>query len=147
MKKIIILSLIFSYSTIYASEEIYLKDLRIENYDINFNKDIHEYYINIEDEDNLNIDYELSNDNGYVSIIGNGNFNNSDNIININLDNDKYIIHAYKTITVNNIVEEETYELSDTKKEIVKYVIITISSIIVFCFYYVLFINKTIVNI
>ena len=147
MKKIIILCLIFSYSTIYASEEIYLKDLRIENYDINFNKDIHEYYINIEDEDNLNIDYELSNDNGYVSIIGNGNFNNSDNIININLDNDKYIIHAYKTIKVNNIVEEETYELSDTKKEIVKYVIITISSIIVFCFYYVLFINKTIVNI
>ena len=93
------------------------------------------------------LQYLADNDNGYVSIIGNGNFNNSDNIININLDNDKYIIHAYKTIKVNNIVEEETYELSDTKKEIVKYVIITISSIIVFCFYYVLFINKTIVNI
>ena len=130
-------------------EESYIKDIEILGYDINYDKNNHEYSININDEDHLIIDYELSNDSDNVSIIGNGNFNKTDNVIKIVLNNDiEYVIHAYKTINVSKqIVNKEVKEMSGIKKEIVKLIIITISSILVFCFYYMLFINKTKIHI
>ena len=129
------------------NEKAYLTNLEIEGYNINFDKNVYEYKINIDNEEYLNINYEVSNDNDYVVISGNGNFNKSDNIILIKLNDTEYKIHAYKTIKVNKTVEEEVKEMSSTKKEIVKIIIVTISSIIVFIFYYIIFINKTILNI
>ena len=130
------------------NEDCYLTDLDIEDYPINFNKEKYEYKISINDESNLNINYDLSNYNCSVLIEGNGNFNKSDNIISIKVDNKyNYIIHVYKTIKVSKIVEEETHEMSNNEKEIVKFIIITISCLIIFGFYYILFINKTILNI
>ena len=146
----ILLMLFLFIPKIYAEEKInYLENITIENYDINFNKDIYEYEIVINDETELNIDYELSNQDIYVSITGNGNFNSSDNIITINVNNEfEYTIHAYKTINVSLIEEtEEIKEISPLKKEIVKLVIITISSSLVFGFYYLTFINKNQINI
>ncbi len=135
----------------YHKEELtpVLNDLIIEGYNINFDTNIHEYDINIKDETHLNINYDLSNDEAYVSINGNGNFNSSDNIIKINVNNkDEYIIHAHKSMNVSLIEDTNEYkELSGIKKEIVILLIVTISCTLVFLFYYSLFINKTTLHI
>lgn len=135
----------------YRKEELtpVLNDLIIEGYDINFDTNIHEYDINIKDETHLNINYDLSNDEAYVSITGNGNFNSSDNIIKINVNNkDEYIIHAHKSMNVSLVEDTNEYkELSGIKKEIVILLIVTISCTLVFLFYYSLFINKTTLHI
>lgn len=147
--KILLLLFLF-IPKIYAEEKInYLENITIENYEINFDKNIYEYEIVINEEKELNIDYELSNQDIYVCVTGNGNFNSSDNIITINVNNEfYYTIHAYKTINVSLIEEiEEIKEISPLKKEIVKLVIITISSCLVFSFYYITFINKKKINI
>lgn len=135
----------------YHKEELTptLNNLIIEGYDINFDSSIHEYSINLKDETSLNINYELSNDDAYVSISGNGNFNSSDNIIKININNkDEYIIHAHKSLNVSLTKDNYEYkELNTTKKEIIILLIVTISCTIVFLFYYSLFINKTTLHI
>lgn len=135
----------------YHKEELtpVLNDLIIEGYNINFDTNIHEYDINIKDETHLNINYDLSNDEAYVSINGNGNFNSSDNIIKINVNNkDEYIIHAHKSMNVSLVEDTNEYkELSGIKKEIVILLIVTISCTLVFLFYYSLFINKTTLHI
>lgn len=135
----------------YHKEELtpVLNDLIIEGYNINFDTNIHKYDINIKDETHLNINYDLSNDEAYVSITGNGNFNSSDNIIKINVNNkDEYIIHAHKSMNVSLVEDTNEYkELSGIKKEIVILLIVTISCTLVFLFYYSLFINKTTLHI
>lgn len=145
-----IMLLLFGICNVNASEEKinYLENLTIENYDINFNKDVYNYDINIDNEDHLNISYDLSDDSAYVAIKGNGNFNNSDNLIEININNEfKYTIHAHKSINVSYTFNDEFEYMSGIKKEIVIILIIIISSILILGFYYVVFINKTIVNI
>lgn len=126
-----------------------LNNLTIEGYNINFDTNIHEYDINIKDETHLNINYDLSNDEAYVNVTGNGNFNTSDNIIKINVNNkDEYIIHAHKSMNVSLVEDTSEYkELSSIKKEIVILLIVTISCTLVFLFYYSLFINKTTLHI
>lgn len=143
MKILIVICLLFI--RVNASEKVnYLENLTIENYEINFNKDIYEYDIVINDEDFLNIDYELSKSDIYVCVSGNGNFNKSHNIIEINVNNDFfYKINVYKTINVSYVEEEEEIiSFSPLKKEIVKLFIVTISSSLIFGFYYITFINK-----
>ena len=132
-----------------AKEINYLENLTIENYDINFKKDVYEYEITINDEKHLNIDYTLSDNSVYVSIEGNGNFNKSHNIITININNTHYYkIHVYKTIQVSLIQEiEEVKQFSPLKKEIVKIILITISSSLICGFYYITFINKDFIDI
>ncbi len=122
-----------------------LIDLKIKNYNINFDPEVYEYEITIGDEEYLDIDYDLLNDSSYVEIDGNGNFNSDKNVITINIDNiNTYKINVLKTVNVfkeeikyNNEVEE----LSPIKKEIVKLVIITISCSLVFILFYLLFIK------
>ena len=122
-----------------GEDEIYLKNLIIENYNINYDRNIHEYSININDEKELNINYELSNSNGYLSINGNGNFNNKNNIITINVNNnEEYIINVYKDIE-NKIVSKETKEELPIKKEIIILLIIIISCTLIFLFSYITF--------
>ena len=132
-----------------SKKEVYLENLVIDGYDIEFNRDCYLYSVNIGEEEKLNISYELSNSDAYVSIEGNGNFNKSDNIITINVNNDKeYIIHAYKSFPVSKVEDSiKPKEMSYEKKEIVILIIVTISCILVFLFYYSLFINKTYFNI
>ena len=129
-----------------AKEKInYLENLIIENYDISFDKNIYEYEIVINDEKELNIDYELSDDDIYVSVEGNGNFNKSENIITINVNNDYfYKIHVYKTQNVSFVDDvEEIKEMSTLKKEIIKFVILIISCSLIYVFYYISFIDKS----
>ena len=118
----------------------YLESLNIKGYNINYDKNTYEYYIYINDEEYLDIDYKLSSDNTTFSISGNGNFNNTDNIIKINVNDEEYLIHAYKTINVSYIKEEDDNEMSKSKKEIVIFLIATISCILVFIYFYSLFI-------
>ena len=61
-------------------------NIDIKGYNLNFNKEIHEYNLNILDEEKLDINYELSNDSSKVNISGNGNFNETKNVIKIVLD-------------------------------------------------------------
>lgn len=146
----IILYIIFGLNIIKAEEEKinYLENLTIENYDINFNKNIYNYEITIDEEDYLNIDYELSDDNAYVCISGNGNFNKSDNVIEININNDYlYTIHAHKTIKTSLLIEEEVKEFSSIKKEIIIIFIIIISCSLIVSFYYLFFINRKTISI
>ena len=127
-----------------------LVNLEIEGYDINFNSDIHEYDIVINNEDALNINYDLLNDSSYVDVKGNGNFNNELNIITINIDNiNTYVINVHKTINVSHEIVEKTEikEMSYMKKEIVKIIIITISCIIIFLLFYILFLRKSILHV
>ncbi|MBP5684235.1 MAG: hypothetical protein J6X02_03155 [Bacilli bacterium] len=139
MKKILIFLLLFS--VVHAESKPYFIDLSIEGYDIHFNKDVHEYSITVDNETNLNINYELSDDNANVIVMGNGNFNKSDNLINIFIEDEEYIIHVYKTQEVASIIsKEEVKELTPIKKEIIIFLIISISSILIAFFYYSLFI-------
>jgi len=123
-----------------------LLDLKIEGYEINFNSDIYEYDIVIGDEEMLNINYELLNDESHVVVRGNGNFDKEINEITIDVDDiNIYKINVHKTIEVVNIVEEknEIKEMSYIKKEIIKIIIITISCILVFLMFYILFLRKS----
>ncbi len=134
------------YKNYKEDSNLYLKDLIIDGYNIDFNKDVYEYKINIGEEDNLIIKYELSNDSkSDVIITGNGNFNKSDNIINISVGSKEYIIHAYKTKEVSLIKHNDYKHMSNEKKEIVKIIIITISCILIVLFYRVLFSGRNII--
>ena len=127
-----------------------LLSLDIEGYNLNFNKDIHEYNLNILDEENLNIIYELNNENTNVKIIGNGNFNNTKNVIKIILDDEEeYTINVFKAEKVSKVENtvSKTKTMSYTKKEIVKYIIITISCTLIFFFYKLVFTSKTTLNV
>ena len=123
-----------------------LKSLRIDGYDIDFDSDKYEYDIVINNEDMLNINYELLNDSSYVDVKGNGNFNKETNLIVINVDDiNTYKIKVHKTINVIKKINEENNEVKEmsfAKKEIVKLIIITISCIIVFSMFYILFLHK-----
>ncbi len=124
-----------------------LTDLKIKNYDLDFDSDKHEYEIVINNEDHLDIEYELLNDSSYVDVIGNGNFNKDKNEIIINVDNiNTYKINVLKTSSVFKRIEvqDTTQEMSVFKKEIVKLIITTISCILVFLMFYFLFIRKPI---
>ena len=125
-------------------EESYIKNISIKGYNLNFDKNVFEYKININDEENLDINFELSNQDDKLVILGNGNFNKTDNIIKIILnDKDEYIIHAYKTMRVSNIEKEKIVkEISPAKKEIVIIIMVTISCILVSLFFYLVFINQ-----
>lgn len=145
MKKIFIIIMFFICYSVGAKEKInYLENLIIQDYDISFDKNIYEYEIVINDERELNIDYELSDDDVYVSVEGNGNFNKNENIITINVNNDYfYKIHVYKTQNVSFINDaEEIKEMSTLKKEIIKIVIVIISCLLIYVFYYISFIDK-----
>ena len=142
----ILIVICFLFMRVNASEKInYLENLVVENYEINFDKNVYEYDVVINDEDFLNIDYELSKSDIYVCVSGNGNFNKSHNIIEINVNNDFfYKINVYKTINVSYIEEDSEVEmLSPLKKEIVKLFLVTISCLLIFGFYYITFINKS----
>ena len=123
-----------------------LLSLKINNYDLAFDSNIYEYDLVIDDEDILDIDYETDNLSSYVSISGNGNFNHSKNVIEINVDNiNTYKINVLKTNLVSkneSLKENNNIELNSTKKEIVKFIIITISCLIVFVIFYILFLRK-----
>lgn len=130
------------------SSESYIKELTIKNHDINFNNDKYNYSLTLNDEEYLEINYELSNSNDELTIIGNGNFNKNNNIIKILFKDKVYTINAYKTINVSKVINNNTdYEMSDNKKEIVKLIIITISCVLVIGFFYILFIDKTTISI
>lgn len=120
-------------------------NIDIKGYNLNFNKEIHEYNLNILDEEKLDINYELSNDSSKVNISGNGNFNETKNVIKIILDDkEEYTINVFKSEPVSK-VEKTTTEvktMSYTKKEIVKFIIITISCTLIFLFYRLIFISK-----
>lgn len=122
-----------------------LNNLIIKGYNINFNRNIHEYSVTTSNSDALDIIYELNNPSSYVQITGNGNFNHSKNTITINVDNiSTYKVNVFKATNVSKeIVEEiEVKEMSYIKKEIIKILIIIISCTIIFYLYYLLFIKK-----
>lgn len=142
MKILLLICLLFC-DKVYASNDVYLTTLSIDGYEINYDKDKYDYYIEIGEEKNLLINYELSDDNCYVVVSGNGNFNKNENIIKINVNNKyEYKIHVLKTMSVSKVEEVSNKEYPSIKKEIAKYIVITISCISVFLFSYLMFNKK-----
>jgi len=123
------------------------KSLNIENYDINFKNDIHEYTIDIKDEASLKINYELDSLSSIVEIKNNGNFIKSNNDVVINIkskdgnNSNEYIVHVNKAIKVFKD-ESKTTPMSYLQKEILKITIIIISCSLVVLTYYLIFIKK-----
>lgn len=126
-----------------TTDKCILTSLDIEGYDINFNSNKYDYKININDEKNLNINYETIGKSD-TKITGNGNFNKTDNLIEVICGNSEYKIHALKSINVSkNIDNKKEYKtMSYTSKEILKVVIVIISSSILVGYFYILFIKK-----
>ncbi len=129
------------------TSEAKLKSLIVEGYELNYNEGIYEYYIDLTNQINLNIDYELYNYLDNVVISGNGNFNKNDNIITIKVSNlnynNTYTIHCMKTIKVNSVISKNMKEKKINKNAIIISISIASSTIIFFCFY-ILFIKKLI---
>ena len=127
------------------NSEATIENIIIKNDDINFNKNVYDYYVSVVDEDCLDIEVLLTNDQGNYEIDGNCNFDKEDNIVSIKMNDLEYTIHVLKSIPTS-IIKNEKYsvkEMSSQKKEIIILIIIIISCIIVFIYFYSLFINKT----
>ena len=142
------------------NDNVNLKSLIINGYDISFDPNVYEYNINILDDIRLNIEYETVSDNSNVRITGNSNLREGKNEIRLivsNKDKSKmsvYVLNVNKLVTTFN--EESTKkEIKDdtnilgkdklTKKEtnIITLVVISICSIlIVFVFYMLFIINR-----
>ena len=80
----------------------YLIDIKINNYDISFDKDIYEYELTIKDEDKLDIEPMLMDNSSKYSIIGNNKLKNG-SVIEI------------KVIAENN--DTKTYKIKINKKD------------------------------
>ncbi len=124
------------------------KYFNIDGYDIDFKNDIHDYYIDAYDNEYLRFNYETDSSISTVKIENNGNFNdgNNDVIVNItsnnNMNNNKYVIHVSKTKSVFKSEEDSVRELSYNSKKIVIIGVITICSFLVVLCFYLLFIKK-----
>ena len=87
-------------NTVYGNT--YLIDIKINNYDISFDKDIYEYELTIKDEDKLDIEPMLMDNSSKYSIIGNNKLKNG-SVIEI------------KVIAENN--DTKTYKIKINKKD------------------------------
>ena len=87
-------------NTVYRNT--YLIDIKINNYDISFDKDIYEYELTIKDEDKLDIEPMLMDNSSKYSIIGNNKLKNG-SVIEI------------KVIAENN--DKKTYKIKINKKD------------------------------
>lgn len=87
-------------NTVYGNT--YLIDIKINNYDISFDKDIYEYELTIKDEDKLDIEPILMDNSSKYSIIGNNKLKNG-SVIEI------------KVIAENN--DTKTYKIKINKKD------------------------------
>lgn len=134
----------------YISESknvITFKSLNIENYDIDFKNDVFEYYIDLKEDNYLNINYELDNPNSIVEIKNNGNFLNENNDVIIEIreeesnNSNKYTIHVNKTLKVFKS-NEEIKELSFIEKNVIKIIIIVVSCSLAVFMFYIIFKNR-----
>ena len=139
------------------NDNVNLKSLIINGYDINFDPNVYEYDVNVLDDVRLDIDYETMSDNASVRITGNSNLREGKNEVRLivsNKDKSKvsvYILNVNKVVTTFNEevskiekVENENILGKDhlTKKEtnIVTLVVISICSILIMFIFYLLFI-------
>lgn len=125
-----------SNSNIPKSDNNYLKDLIIDNYNINFNKDKNSYDIKLEDNINkLDIKCILEDESAKYEIKGNENLKDNNhvyiNVISASGLKNTYVINIKKDIKVVN-------EKLDNKAK----VIIFISSIIVILFFVLFILHK-----
>lgn len=148
------LSIFLNYKVKNDSSNAVLKDLSIKNYNIDFDSNVLNYNINIEDEEFLDIKYKVNN-NEKVKLEGNSNLKLGNNKIIITVisedENNKsiYTINVNKTKTVFNetkakkdekIIFKENFNEKD--KLIVKIAISLIIIIIITFIFYLLFCIK-----
>lgn len=136
-------------------DDVSLTKLIINGYDINFNPDVHEYNVNVLDDNRLDIDYETKSSEARVKITGNSNFKEGKNEVRIIVNNkDKsktnlYLLNVNKVITTfeeepsveiveNNILGRE--KLTKKETNILTLSVISICSIIIIFLFYMLFV-------
>lgn len=124
-----------------------LESLCVKDYDIGFSSEVFSYDVFIDDEDYLDISYETYSENASVKISGNGGFNDSDNLIEIevfgNNSSNKYVIHARKSVEVFKSDKVSVrHEFSDFDKKVSATGVICVFCFIIFILFYLLFLKK-----
>ncbi|MBQ1812340.1 MAG: cadherin-like beta sandwich domain-containing protein [Bacilli bacterium] len=95
----------------YDSEDNYLSDIEISNYDINFKRDVYKYDLKIKDEKALIIIAKVEKKNATYSITGNNNLTNNSKII-IKVSDENGSIREY-TIIVHKDEKKSVFNISD----------------------------------
>lgn len=113
------LSIFLNYKNENDLSNSLLKDLIIKNYKINFDSNVFNYNLNIEDEEQLDIRYEVNN-NEKVILEGNSNLKLGNNKIIITVISEDETNKSIYTITVNKTKTVYNEEIKKEKKEIIK---------------------------
>lgn len=125
-----------------------LKSLSISNHEIDFNTDIKEYTVDLEEkEDTLFIDFETYNDSDKVSISGNENFNKGTNMVRIVVNSEeKSVVYKIKVVKTKGVFKEiktkEKEGLTSYEQIIFIFILIVFSLGILSSLFYLLFLRK-----
>ena len=129
-----------------------LLNLRIDGYEIDFNPNTLDYYVNIDYEENLNVHYETEDDDAKVILTGNENLKYGNNKIIItvySMDNESKTIYTifvnklkqvFNNINTNN--KTENLVISSSQRSIIKTAIVIITLVLEIIFYKIIFIRK-----
>ena len=125
-----------SISYISLSNDNYIKELIIKDYEIDFNKDILEYSITVgSDVDSLELNILLSDDNASYEVIGNEKFKTGKNVVSIVVTSEDGSERTY-TINVNKKKASDKKESDSNSSRVV---IIILIILIIIGLIYVIF--------
>lgn len=131
----------------YREDDSFLKNLIIEGYDINFDKNNYYYEISDVKEDRINLYYERENPLSVVKVSGDVILKKEENIIKIEVTSENknnkstYIIKVLKKI--NNVLKESSEkEYSDFELKVIRIIIISIILTIIIIMTYFTFKRK-----
>ena len=127
-----------SVSYISLSNDNYIKELIIKDYEIDFNKDTLEYSITVDsDVDSLDLNIVLSDDSASYEVIGNEKFKTGKNVVSIVVTSEDGSERTY-TINVNKKKANDKKE-SDSDSNSSRVVIIILIILIIIGLIYVIF--------
>lgn len=122
----------------YYSSNNYLKSLEIDGYEIEFDKYIQEYKINVKNGvESLDIKALAEHYAARVEITGNSNFKEGENIVTITVTAENGSVREYKLLV--NMVEKEHVTNSESSNTVEKLVIIILIILVVLGLLYLIF--------
>lgn len=139
-------------NTIYDKSSSYLSSLSIEGVNLEFNKNVFEYNIEVNEIDKLNISYVTENPSAYVKVSGDVFLNKNENNINIkvissnNENSTTYKIKAIKNIKDNIIKKKKSIfdnkDFSSFELKLIIIGLISLGIIVILVLFYFVFIKK-----
>lgn len=137
-----------NYAVFKEEDNSLLKTLSISGYDIDFIPEVFSYEIKISDEEYLDINYDTFCEDVNVKIVGNSNFNKSENLIkintNINEKESEYVIYVLKdnVVSTSGVINDVKREFNDTYKYISIVSITLVLSLLCLFIFYLFFLKK-----